>query len=229
MCYIIVIAGLCPGFRYIGGIPRCQTYSGRIGNRYGFRRFEPVHNGTTYVELSRKAVYITESVSGRDKFPVPALYFFGGGQVKLKQQKNKKKVKKNYSAMRCPYCGAGVVYRSADGIYRENQSGTMLYVCSNYPKCGAYMRVDKNTGKPVGTMADQKLRALRNAAHQYFDRLHQSGTMTKQEAYQWLAYLIAAPLSEAHIGRLGEYYCGLVIEESRKLMGRKKGWSINCC
>ncbi|MCU0080203.1 zinc-finger-containing protein [Extibacter muris] len=39
--------------------------------------------------------------------------------------------------------------------------------------------------------------------------------MSKQDAYQWLADLICAPLSEAHIGYLGEYYCKQVIEESR--------------
>ena len=34
------------------------------------------------------------------------------------------------------------------------------------------------------------------------DRLYQSGYMSKQEAYQWLADLISAPLSEAHIGQM---------------------------
>lgn len=52
----------------------------------------------------------------------------------------------------------------------------------------------------------------------YFDQLYQSGMMSKQDAYQWLADLICAPLSEAHIGYLGEYYCKQVIEESRRLM-----------
>ena len=51
---------------------------------------------------------------------------------------------------------------------------------------------------------------------------HQSGMMSKQDAYQWLADLICAPLSEAHIGHLGEYYCKQVIEESRRLMERRK-------
>ena len=46
--------------------------------------------------------------------------------------------------------------------------------------------------------------------------------MSKQDAYQWLADLIMAPLSEAHIGHLGEYYCKQVIEESRKLLEQQK-------
>ena len=45
--------------------------------------------------------------------------------------------------------------------------------------------------------------------------------MSKQDAYQWLADILAAPLSEAHIGYLGEYYCKEVIQESRKLLEKR--------
>ena len=72
-------------------------------------------------------------------------------------------------------------------------------------------------------MANHALRALRNEAHRYFDRLYKKGIMSKQEAYYWLANLISAPLSEAHIGYLGEYYCTQVIEECKKLLKKKEG------
>lgn len=102
----------------------------------------------------------------------------------------------------------------------------MLYICSNYPECDAYVRVHPGTNIPVGTMANRRLRELRKQAHREFDKLYKSGTMTKQEAYYWLAYMISAPLSQAHIGYLGEYYCEVVIRESRKLyemkMSKKK-------
>ena len=133
----------------------------------------------------------------------------------------KKNKRKNNGQMRCPYCGATAMLRSADGIYYDNSRNVMLYVCSNYPKCDAYVRVHPGTNKPVGTMANHALRALRNEAHRYFDRLHKEGIMSKQEAYYWLANLISAPLSEAHIGYLGEYYCTQVIEESKKLLQKK--------
>lgn len=137
--------------------------------------------------------------------------------------KNKKKRKGfNASAMRCPYCGSHVVFRSADGIYRENSRNTMLYVCSHYPECDAYVRVHAGTKIPVGNLANHKLRTLRRTAHQYFDQLHQSGMMSKQDAYLWLAGVIQAPLSEAHIGHLSEYYCKRVIEESRKLLDSQR-------
>lgn len=136
---------------------------------------------------------------------------------------NKKKRKGfNASSMRCPYCGGTVVYRSADGIYHDNSKGMMLYVCSNYPECDSYVRVHAGTNIPVGSLANHELRSLRRTAHHYFDQLHESGFMSKQDAYQCLADIICAPLSEAHIGHLGEYYCKLVIEESRKLLDRSR-------
>ena len=62
--------------------------------------------------------------------------------------------KKRKKPMRCPYCGAPVVYRSADGIYHENKAGTMLYVCSRYPECDAYVRAQPGTSLPLGTLAN---------------------------------------------------------------------------
>lgn len=147
----------------------------------------------------------------------------------MKTNKKKNNVKKvtNYSTLRCPYCGGTVIYRSADGIYKDNTRGTMLYVCSHYPICDVYVRVHPNTKTPMGTMADHKLRTLRIAAHKHFDKLHKSGNMTRQEAYMWLANLISAPLSQAHIGYLGEYYCNLVIKESDKLLEMKNTMKKN--
>lgn len=65
---------------------------------------------------------------------------------------NKKKKRKGFDrgGMRCPYCGSPVVYRSADGIYRDNSKGTMLYVCSRYPECDSYVRAHTGTNIPVG-------------------------------------------------------------------------------
>ena len=130
----------------------------------------------------------------------------------------KKRKRKGFDIrkMRCPYCGGSVVLRSADGIYKDNKKGMQLYVCKNYPECDSYVRVHAGTNVPVGTMANHELRTLRRTAHYYFDQLYVNGIMSKQDAYVWLANLIHVPLSEAHIGYLGEYYCKQVIEESKK-------------
>lgn len=148
----------------------------------------------------------------------------------MKQGKKKKKGM-NPSGQRCPYCGSTVVLRSADGIYHDNSSQTMLYVCSHYPQCDAYVRTHPGTTIPVGTLANRKLRALRNEAHRCFDQLYRCGLMSKQDAYLWLAALLQVPLSQAHIGYLGEYYCTQVIDESRKLLSRhqeKRRGNLRC-
>ena len=84
------------------------------------------------------------------------------------------------------------------------------------------MRTHPGTSIPVGTLANRDLRALRKEAHQSFDQLYLSGLMSKQDAYLWLAELLQAPLSQAHIGYLGEYYCRQVIEASKALLDQQK-------
>lgn len=138
-----------------------------------------------------------------------------------KKNKMKRKVS-NLANMRCPYCGSPVVYRTADGIYHENKNNTMLYVCSHYPKCDAYIRANPQTGKPMGTLANSELRALRTEAHHYFDYLYKEGYMSRNDAYHWLADFIGVPHSKAHIGYWGEYYCNQVIERCKKLIEHRK-------
>ena len=129
-----------------------------------------------------------------------------------------KKKRAHNNTPRCPYCGSHSVLRSADGIYRNNDKNAMLYVCSKYPVCDSYVRVHPGTKIPMGTMANRELRALRNEAQRNFDQLHKRGLMSKEDAYQWLASVLAAPLGQAHIGYLGEYYCKQVIKESKKVL-----------
>ena len=133
-----------------------------------------------------------------------------------------KKKRAQNTAPRCPYCGSHSVLRSADGIYRCNDKKTMLYVCSKYPVCDSYVRVHPGTKIPVGMMANRDLRALRNEAHRNFDQLHKQGLMSKEDAYLWLASILAAPLGQAHIGYLGEYYCRQVIEASKQQLENAK-------
>ena len=129
----------------------------------------------------------------------------------------------------CPYCGSPIVLRGAVGIYKHGGEGTMLYVCSKYPECDAYVRVYPGTKIPMGSLANRDLRFLRIEAHRYFDQLYLSGIMSKDEAYGWLAGLLQAPLSQAHIGYLGEYYCRQVIEECGRILDNRRrvqsGWN----
>ncbi len=135
---------------------------------------------------------------------------------------------KNTGPPRCPYCGGTTVLRGTEEIYLESREPGKLYVCKNYPRCDAYVRVQKGTLKPLGTMADGKLRALRRDAHKEFDKLHKFGYMTRDEAYLWLASQLLIPRNEAHIAMMGEYNCRRVIEVCQKeLVARSK--ALNAC
>ena len=128
--------------------------------------------------------------------------------------------------MRCPYCSSPVHLRSADGIYKNNTENAQLYVCSKYPDCDSYVRVHPGTTVPVGSLANAKLRTLRLTAHKHFNKLYETGLMTKKEAYAWLAFILQSPMSQAHIGYQSEYYCNLIIKESDKLISNSK-WKLN--
>lgn len=132
----------------------------------------------------------------------------------MKHKSKRKGIEKN--APRCPYCGSHTIYRSADGIYRENARNEMLYVCKNYPRCDSYVRVQPGTRIPLGTVANRKLRELRIEAHRQFDKLHKRGYMSKHDAYQWLGGVLGVTAREAHIGQLSMLSCNLVIREAKK-------------
>ena len=175
---------------------------------------DPICHGFVSINAGRLLGY---NVCKGKTFPLQVVVVRPSGFFVLEGQIMKKKRAQNL-APRCPYCGSHSVLRSADGIYRCNDKNTMLYVCSRYPACDSYVRVHPGTKIPVGTMANRELRLLRNEAHRNFDQLHKKGLMSKEDAYHWLASILAAPLGQAHIGYLGEYYCRQVIEESQKVL-----------
>lgn len=138
----------------------------------------------------------------------------------LKQTRKKKKTP--VQALRCPYCGKPARLMPAAGILPPTSKITHVYACSGYPKCDAYVCVHPGTNIPMGTLANPALRQLRQAAHYHFDKLHSTGLMTKTDAYAWLADRVFMPRSQAHIGNFSEYYCQLVIDESKRLLSNRR-------
>jgi len=179
---------------------------------------DPTCHGFVSINAGRLLGY---NVCKGKTFPLQVVVARASGFFVL-EGPNVKKKRAQSLAPRCPYCGSHSVLRSADGIYRNNDKNTMLYVCSKYPACDSYVRVHPGTKIPMGTMADRQLRALRNEAHRNFDQLHKKGLMSKEDAYLWLASILAAPLGQAHIGYLGEYYCRQVIEASKQQLENAK-------
>ena len=115
--------------------------------------------------------------------------------------------------LKCPYCGAMAVRRTAKDIYgaAAKDPEAKLYVCSRYPACDAYVGVHKRTGLPMGTLANGELRHKRIVAHRTFDRLWQSGLMTKWQAYKWLQAKLDLDAEHTHIAMFSDYMCEQVI------------------
>ena len=120
--------------------------------------------------------------------------------------------------MKCPYCGSEVVLRDASFIYHTNESKKWgkVWVCSNYPKCDAYVGCHKNTEIPLGRLANIRLRTLKSEAHKQFDPLWKSGLMSRKEAYRWLADMLHIPCEECHIGMFDVKMCQKVIHLCRR-------------
>ena len=120
--------------------------------------------------------------------------------------------------MKCPYCGAEVELKDARFIYHTNKSSQWgkMWVCSNFPKCNAYVGCHKGTDIPLGRLANERLRTLKAEAHRQFDPIWKSGLMNRKDAYKWLADMLHISLDECHIGLFDIKMCQKVIHLCRK-------------
>lgn len=119
--------------------------------------------------------------------------------------------------LRC-HCGSLAILRPASEVCKTSRKDAMAYVCSKYPSCDSYVMAHPENLEPMGSLAGPELRKLRQEAHSDFNRLYTSGLMNKRDAYRWLAYITQLPMSHAHIAHMGDYYCRLVIQESKALL-----------
>ncbi len=134
-------------------------------------------------------------------------------------KKKKKQSKTAQRRIRCPVCGGVGILRPASEIYGDPARTDRMYVCSNYPRCRSYVGTYPGTNIPMGTLADGDLRHLRIQAHRRFDSVWQTGIMTRDGAYRWMADLFGIPMSDAHIAKLGEYRCRELIRACDRILG----------
>lgn len=119
--------------------------------------------------------------------------------------------------MKCPYCGAEAVLRSGDYVYHHPKyKNHKVWVCSNFPKCDSYVGCHKGTDKPLGRMADHDLRVMKMMAHKAFDVLWRKKSMTRRDAYAWLAGELGLPIEKCHIGMFDISMCRRVIEVCKR-------------
>jgi hypothetical protein len=108
--------------------------------------------------------------------------------------------------MNCPYCNNKAEFISSKEFYGKCY-GTNLYVCR---PCDARVGAHRKGNKPLGTMANKKLRALRMACHEAFDPMwkrKRKQNVRRREAYKWLQNEMGLTKREAHIGKFNEEQC----------------------
>lgn len=79
--------------------------------------------------------------------------------------------------------------------------------------CDAYVGCHVGSDwKPLGRLANAALRKLKIQAHTAFDPLWKTGSMTRTQAYAWLADQMRLQVRETHIGYFDNEQCREVIK-----------------
>ena len=104
----------------------------------------------------------------------------------------------------CPKCGKEASLVNSTRFYKKDYG--KLWYCGCVPG-GVRVGCHRGTAKPLGTMADAKLRALRMRAHEAFDPLWRGGILSRHKAYKWLALSLDISRKKCHIGMFDEAQC----------------------
>ena len=111
----------------------------------------------------------------------------------------------------CPYCQSEAVLVDGLRLYPENEAlaTRLFWKC---PNCDAQVGCHPGTTKPLGTLANAELRALRAETHKLFDQLWITETFSRTEAYAWLGQHMQIHPAHCHIGMFTMEQCNMVIE-----------------
>lgn len=115
----------------------------------------------------------------------------------------------------CPYCGDKAEFTNSSRVYNGQDFG-MIYLCSNYPTCDAFVGVHKGTAAPLGRMADKELREWKKKAHATIDPYWREKGMARGHVYGAVARIMELPISEAHIGMFDVAKCKKLVERFEK-------------
>lgn len=110
----------------------------------------------------------------------------------------------------CPHCRSRVWIGSNAAIYgREYGEWPWALMCTG---CDSYVGLHPFTGIPLGTLATPAMRHARSLAKDHFNPLWQQGSMTRSEAYAWLADALGiADVEQCHIGWFDVAQCSAVV------------------
>lgn len=122
------------------------------------------------------------------------------------------------TAPACPYCQATAVLVSGDVIYpwRVDLAAKRFWKCLACPD--AYVGCHPGTEKPLGRLADAKLRLAKSHAHAVFDPLWEAKVARGMEkghargkGYAWLAEQLGIDPKDCHIGMMDVDTCMRVV------------------
>lgn len=137
---------------------------------------------------------------------------------------NRKRKNRSRQQMRCPVCGASIrrLPESEMGFQKHREGGpAYFWTCKNYPACNTYVKENRHTGLPDGTLAGPALRHKRIVLHQFALALSASGLYDKGTFWDAARAVLSAPkLNTLHASSLSEYQCDLVLEHFSGVVDR---------
>ncbi|WP_347558537.1 zinc-finger-containing protein [Robbsia sp. KACC 23696] len=120
---------------------------------------------------------------------------------------------------KCPNCSGRVELVENRAIYGKPYGRwPYAYLCANRT-CDSYVGIHPRTDIPLGTLANKATRAARKRAKGAFAPLWESGEMTQDDAYAWLAGALGiTPVGHCHVAWFDVAMCERVVAavEARK-------------
>lgn len=113
----------------------------------------------------------------------------------------------------CPYCGGWSAKLNGHDIYphRPDLRHKTFYACR---PCDAYVGCHPGTDKPLGSLADRRLRRARNRAHEAIDPLWlnaEDRRTARKEVYRAVATALGIELEDCHIAMFDDDQCARVV------------------
>lgn len=111
----------------------------------------------------------------------------------------------------CLHCGNACRLTDGGEIYANDKFEHLsFWKCDNCED--AYVGCHPGTDKPLGSAADKTVRAARSEVHRLFDPMWRGESMTRSQAYRWLARQLNIPFADCHIGMFDEGQCSAAIK-----------------
>ncbi len=111
----------------------------------------------------------------------------------------------------CDYCHEPAELQQGNKVYpkRDDLRRKLFWVCE---PCRTRVGCHSGTTKPLGRLANSKLRYWKQLAHQAFDPIWQNGDKKRSQAYRWLAREMKLDRDLCHIGLFNINECKRVIQ-----------------